>query len=315
MRIPFIILREIHMNIVATIVPIFIVISLGWLAFHKGYMPKAFCDAANQLVYYLAIPAMIFRAIAKASFKHQFNPTVVVIALAVIFIAFLLSIFTARFFRIKENRIGSFAQCSYHGNLGYVGLAVAYYYMGDEGFVKASILTGFIVIFQNILSVVVLNLFSDTGRSGLMKMAVRIMGNPVIIASIAGIFFSVSEIHIHVIIERTLDIIKGMALPLALLIIGSSLSFDLIKDKVKPVFYASIIKLLILPAFGFCLFKMLHINAADYLPALILLSSPAATVAFIMAKQMNGDTDFAVAAVSGSTLFSSITFFLWLHMA
>jgi predicted permease len=31
-----------------------------------------------------------------------------------------------------------------------------------------------------------------------------------------------------------------------------------------------------------------------------------------MAREMHGDADFAVAAISASTLFSSLTFIIWL---
>jgi len=34
-----------------------------------------------------------------------------------------------------------------------------------------------------------------------------------------------------------------------------------------------------------------------------------------MAKEMNGDTDFAVAAISISTILSAITFTIWLTLA
>jgi predicted permease len=50
----------------------------------------------------------------------------------------------------------------------------------------------------------------------------------------------------------------------------------------------------------------------DYLPALILLCTPTATISYVMAKEMHGDADFAVATISASTLFSSVTFMIWL---
>jgi len=34
-----------------------------------------------------------------------------------------------------------------------------------------------------------------------------------------------------------------------------------------------------------------------------------------MAKEMNGDADFAVAAISSSTLISAVTFSFWLNVA
>jgi hypothetical protein len=51
------------------------------------------------------------------------------------------------------------------------------------------------------------------------------------------------------------------------------------------------------------------------MPGLILLASPTATITYVMAKEMNGDADFAVAALSISTILSAMTFSLWLHIS
>ncbi len=61
-------------HIVTTIIPIFILVILGTIARSKGFLPPEFLGPANRLVFYLAIPAMIFRAIANASLTRQFNP-------------------------------------------------------------------------------------------------------------------------------------------------------------------------------------------------------------------------------------------------
>ena len=54
-------------HIVTTIIPIFSLVALGNIARRRGFLPEAFMGPANRLVYYLAIPAMIFRAISNAS--------------------------------------------------------------------------------------------------------------------------------------------------------------------------------------------------------------------------------------------------------
>ncbi len=63
------------MHIAGTIIPIFSIVIIGWLIRLKGFIPPEFLGPANRLVFYIAIPAMIFRAISKASFKAQFNLT------------------------------------------------------------------------------------------------------------------------------------------------------------------------------------------------------------------------------------------------
>ena len=56
------------LNILTTIVPIFAIIILGWVSHLRGFIPKDFIGPANSLVFYMAIPAMVFNAVAKASF-------------------------------------------------------------------------------------------------------------------------------------------------------------------------------------------------------------------------------------------------------
>jgi predicted permease len=76
------------MQVFSTIIPIFAVVILGWFACRRGFMPPEFLGPANQLVYYLAIPALIFRSISKASFHTQFNMTVLLITLSSATIAY-----------------------------------------------------------------------------------------------------------------------------------------------------------------------------------------------------------------------------------
>ena len=69
------------MNTLITIIPIFAVITLGWMTRRYGFMPPEFLGHANHLVYYFAIPAMIFSAVSKGSLYTHLNITVLVITL------------------------------------------------------------------------------------------------------------------------------------------------------------------------------------------------------------------------------------------
>ena len=69
------------MNIVSTIVPIFIVVFIGLIAKQRGFFTPDFLGQANRLVYYFAIPAMIFNSISKATLRTQLNLSVIMISL------------------------------------------------------------------------------------------------------------------------------------------------------------------------------------------------------------------------------------------
>jgi len=113
-------------------------------------------------------------------------------------------------------------------------------------------------------------------------------------------------------IDRSLGIISGMALPLALLVIGASLSFGLIKSHLKLALSAGFLKLLVLPALGILMYLLLGLSVSQFLPGLILLAAPTATITYVMAGEMNGSPQLASAVISVSTLLSSFTFIFWL---
>jgi len=304
------------MNIISTIIPIFIIIFLGLFTKQRGFITPDFLHQGNRLVYYVAIPAMIFSSISKAALKTQMNFAVIAVTLASIIFIMAVSMGTARFLKMTGPSRGSFVHCSFHGNLGYIGLAVAFYYLGDSGFVKAAILSGFVMILQNVMAVIILQYHSgdNKDRPKIFDTMKKTMANPVILSALAGILFSLFNIPIPLIFDRALKILTGMALPLALLIIGASLSFEKLKPRFLNVLISSFLKVIVTPAIGFVLFSFLSIPSSDYLPGLILLSSPTATLTYIMAKEIGGDPDFAVAAISICTIISGLTYGLWLSI-
>lgn len=304
------------MSIISTIIPIFLIIFLGLLAKQKGFFTPDFISQANRLVYYIAIPAMIFSAISKAALKTQMNVSVILITLVSLVLITAAAWGTTLLLKMERPSAGTFIQCSFHGNLGYIGLAVAFYYLGDNGFVKAAIIAGFVMILQNVLAVIVLQYHhkQNTVSPGMFDTLKKTMANPVILSALAGILFSLLNVSMPVIIDRALDILRGMALPMALLIIGASLSFEQLKPRFINILISSVLKVMIVPAIGFILFRLFSISPEDYLPGLIILAAPTATLTYIMAKEIGGDPDFAVAAISICTILSSVTYSLWLSI-
>jgi malate permease and related proteins len=305
------------MQIASTIIPIFSIVIIGWLIRLKGFVPPEFLGPANRLVFYIAIPAIIFRSVSKASFKAQFNLTVLLITVASVVAVFTIAWVAGKAGKTARKTLGTYMQTSVHGNLGYVGFAVVYYFMGQEGLVKAGIIGGFMMILQNFLGVAALVIYGKDVPFGENRLffAQKIFGNPVILSAMAGIFFSVTEIPVPEVIGRILDILGDLALPMALIVIGASLSFEVIRLSVFSVISNNFFKLMLLPCVGFVLYGFYGISTNEYLPALILLASPTATITYIMSKEMDGDADFAVAAISSSTLISAVTFSFWLNVA
>lgn len=310
------------MAVVTTIVPIFVVIFIGALARRLGFIPDTFLAPANRLVYYLAIPAMIFRAVATTSLTANFNGGLLAGTLLVVGLGFGLAWGVARLTVTHRPERGTFVQSGFHGNIGYIALAVVFYYLGDNGLAQACILAGFVFILQNTLAVVILVYYAPAGnsRGGGQKarrwaMGRRILGNPVIVSSLAGMICAALGLSLPEVLERTLTMLSNMALPTALLLIGASLSFEVVSDHLQALAAVNLIKLVAMPAMGWLFYRLAGLPAEMFTSGLIILGAPTATLTYVMAKEIGGDAEFAVAAISFGTLLSALTYALWLQMA
>ena len=303
------------MQVLSTIIPIFAVVILGWFARRRGFMPPEFLGPANQLVYYLAIPALIFRSILRASFHTQFNMMVLIITLSSAVLAYFSAWLIGHATRWPKGRIGTFIQCSAHGNHGYIGLPVAFYFLGESGLAKAGIIAGFLMILQNVLSVLALqaSTVADGGtRKRLRGIAEKLVHNPIIVSALAGVTASAFQVELPTPILRFMDILSGLAPPMSLMLIGASISLEVMRKNLFSVLGSVAIKIIALPLAGLAFFILFGQNPVDFLPGLILLATPTATVAYVMAREMHGDDEFAAAAISTSTLASALTYLIWL---
>ncbi len=302
------------MEVLVTVVPIFVIILLGWVVRKRGLITPEFLAPANRLVYYFSIPALVFNAIANTSFHEQFDGRILLLTLLSATIVYLFAFMVSRLKAMPPSRTGTFMQGAGQGNVGYFGLPIAFYYLGDGGLARAAILCGFLMILQNFLSLLALSVYNQSERQVLdgIELLKKILGNPSIISALAGIVFSMLGFSLPTVISRIFDILGGLAPPMALLLIGASISTQLIRHYLKPTLGVVVLKLLVLPGIGVFFFTLLGISSNDFLPAIILLACPTATVVYVMAKQLQGDADFAAAAISVTTLFSSLTMLFWL---
>ena len=287
--------------------------SLGFLSRRLGFLPDSFISSANRLVYFIAIPILVYSEISKGSFSQSFNGVQIGATFAAVAIVACSVLLLAKVMRISPEGTATFAQSSFHSNLGYVGLAVVFYSLGTEGRAAASVLAGFLILFQNFLSIGIYTFAVKGSRSLDFKLVGKFVGNPIILATLLGLISSAAEFRFPSFVHRSFDIVSHMALPLALLIIGGSLKAAPAK-RIQLVAISTIFKLLILPFTGLLLFRAMGLGAAPTLIGVILISSPSATLSYVMASEMGGKPDLAAAAVTTSTVLSMFTYTLWISI-
>src|SRR5262249_21806843 len=66
--------RRRHLELIfSSVVPVFGLVLCGWIAGRTGLVGVESSDALNQFVYYFALPAMLFGAVARGSIEQILN--------------------------------------------------------------------------------------------------------------------------------------------------------------------------------------------------------------------------------------------------
>lgn len=299
------------LSILENISPVFLVILLGFLSRRMGFLPDIFISSANRLVYFIAIPILVYDEISRGSFSESFDLHQIGGTFLAVGSVGAASYLLARVLRISPDGAATFVQTSFHGNLGYVGLAVVFYAMGPEGRGAASVLAGFLILFQNVMAIGMFTFLASGEKSIDLRVVGKFLGNPIILATLLGLFSSAAGVRVPLFLERSFGIVGDMALPLALLIIGGSLK-TASGRRIQLVAFSTGFKLLLLPLTGFLLFRAMGVDPIPAKTAVILLASPSATVTYVMASEMGGKPELAATAVTISTVLSIATYALWI---
>lgn len=303
-------------DILNIVLPVFVVIALGYALKRLELIDRTFLQQTNGLVFYVALPLLLFHGIGTADFFANFNGALVLASSAAIAVGFCLSYGYAALRGYPPAARGTFCQGAFRGNLAYVGLAIVMNAYGTSGFTRAGILMGFLVPVLNFFAIAALLLphrNREGGHGGSFWLRQMLL-NPLVIASFAGILWSFLNLSMPVILERSLKIATGMSLPLALLAIGGSFSLEKLRGDLVMAGLAAGVKVFLLPLIAAGLLVAFGVRGQDLGIGVLFAATPSATATYIMAHQMRGDAELAGSIVMMSTLLSVFSFTLALYM-
>ena len=302
-------------DILNIVLPVFLVIALGYGLKRLNLIDQAFLLQTNRLVYYVCLPLLLFYKIGAADFLANFSGALVLGSAAAIAGGFFISYAYAALRRYPPEARGAFSQGAFRGNLAYMGLAIVFNAYGEAGLTRAGILMGFLVPVLNFFAILALLWPHRHEEKRDSAFWVRqILFNPLILASFAGILWSFLALPMPVVFERALDISTRMTLPLALIAIGGGFSLERLRGDLVRAAFATGIKLVWLPLLATVILIALGVGGQDLAIGILMAGTPAATATYIMAHQLKGDAELAGSIVMMSTLLSALTYTLALFI-
>jgi len=290
--------------------PIFIVLSLGTVLMRIGSINSAFVTSASKLSFNVALPALLFTSITEAEIDFGRNFSLVIygiVATAVVYI--LLELLVPRFVSNRADR-GVVIQGSFRSNMGIIGFAYCINAYGNEAYATAAIYLAIVTIFYNVFAVITLTRWisgSDDDTSTLLKkVAIGVFKNPIVLSIIFAISIKAFAVPLPPTFSKAISYLSQMALPLALLCAGASLSFKLNSD-LKLALIATVLRLVVLPTaitFGGYMYGF---KGVDLGILFMMASAPAAAASYTMVRAMNGNSTLAANIIALTTIFSLLS--------
>ncbi len=106
------------------------------------------------------------------------------------------------------------------------------------------------------------------------------------------------------IIDNTLEIVSRAALPFGLLAVGAALKPEGIKGHFGPVIFSSIAQFGIKPLVTVVLIDYMGLTGAAASVLVIAFMTPTAPSAYILARQLGGDTETMASIITFQTLLA-----------
>jgi len=300
-------------GVLNTLAPVFLIVLLGAVLRRTGFLTEAFSVLLNKLVFWFALPCLLFLTIAEGPFRTDGLETSAVL-MAASLLTTALAWLAAPWLGISRFSRGAFTQCAFRSNSAYVGLPVIVIaYAGRAGAEEAASIAVLTlapcVILYNVLAVLVLTPAdpqTGTRRVDWRKVALGVATNPLILACIAGGLFLAAGLRPPSGIARTLRSLGALAGPGALIALGSALTFERMQASFRAAHLATLFKLAVCPAVGWVLLRLANLDADARFIALVYLACPTAVASYVMTEAMNGDAPLAAGAVAVSTVYSVV---------
>jgi hypothetical protein len=300
------------MYIVNTLTPVFFLIALGAAGRRWGFVSAEFVKGLNRLVYWLGLPCLLFFKIATANYDFAMAGRAFFVLLTGTVVCIGLGYVAARGLHIPPRSVGAFVQGAFRGNLVYVGLPLIIYSFSNSYGSEAAraelvaiLALAFIVPVYNIAAVIILLARRQAGHRSVFSEVVRqVMTNPLFLSCVAGIVYSAFSAPLPVAASRTLAALSQIALPLALLSVGAAMVQGSLAGQTSLAFAASLIKVIVAPTAGFIAAVLLGLGPMEMKLSLLFLACPTAVVSYVMADELDGDSNLAAAIVVISTLLS-----------
>ena len=315
------------------VMPILLLVFLGYFLRVINFADDAFFKKANTMVFRIFLPVLLFVNIYEIDSLKSLNFKAVLYCVAAILLIFLCGYVIAHLVTRKRSHLGVLTQCSFRSNYAIIGIPLALSLGGQEAVAFASVLSAVAVPMFNCLAVIILSHYVGEHQENALKDTLKkTVKNPLIIGVFIGIltlvirsFIPLGEGGVPVFtlennipfFYKALKSLSSVASPLALVVLGARFDFKAVGSLKKEIIIGTAMRIVMAPLIGLggaiLLSEFTHLfefTVTEY-PALIsLFATPTAVSSAVMVGEIGGDEQLAGQLVVWTSVVSMLSIYL-----
>lgn len=295
--------------LINSLLPIFLLIFFGYILRRVHFASEEFWKYLDKFNYFILFPSLLIYKLSTANISSIDQFSYITLTLCTLVLISVLLIIMNIYFQINNSAFTSVYQGAVRFNT-YVFLAVIDALLGETALVIAAFLITFAIPFINFLCISIFAWYVPNTKTTLGSFTKSILKNPLILACIIGGGLNLLQIDLPLILNNSLSLLSSAALPLGLISVGVGLHLANILQTKKEIFISSFIKLLFFPFIIFIFGKLLGLGDIYLSVAVLFAAMPTASSAYILAKELGGDTKLISSIISLQTILSIFTIFI-----
>lgn len=295
-------------GVAEVVAPVFALIALGYGAARFRCVDDAGFKVLALFVFALAAPALLF---AGGTRQHEGGAGAALALLPASVLVYALALAGARrLLGLTLAEAGLFALACVFGNSVMMGIPLIVAAYGAPGvppmLAIVALQTMILLGLATVVTEVGLNAHAPWRR--VLVATLRGIGrNPIVLAVIAALCWSLLGLPVPAVVRRTLDLLGGAAPPVALFCLGGSLFGLSVAALWRETLAIAAVKLLVLPALVWLFALALALTPIEVAVAVTMAALPTGANAFILARRYATGAERSGAAVVLTTALSILT--------
>lgn len=293
-------------DVLLSLIPVFSLIALGAVLRRLKLLSPEGWSSLERLTYFVLFPPLMFMSIVEGRFAGG-EALWLGLTLAATVATMGALMLTARPLLAKDGaQFSSVFQAGIRWN-GYVTLGVLAGLYGDEGVALSAVGFATLVPMNNVMSVLVLTRYAGSEPAPLKRVVMSIITNPLIISTLVAIILVSAGVRVSPPVGETLNLLGDATVSLGLICVGAALDLSSMRSAKWPLVAGASLRLLVMPAVTAGLAYTIGLSSMVFQVAIICASAPVATSAYILSRQLGGDSKLMANLITLTTILSLFT--------